>query len=127
LQTNSGFFISSNDPKGIQLSSFQLPTSKWNTSKLVIKLNPAYQEMFIAGLDGVECEGFQQDEDEVTAYFTKEQFSLQDRGLIERLLSAYRNYPRSMSQPTNRCSNHIHRIESFLLAKRAYRLGLVGL
>jgi ribosomal protein L11 methyltransferase len=57
--------------------------------KLVIKLNPAYQEMFIAGLEDVECEGFQQDEDELTAYFTKEQFSLQDRDLIERLLSAY--------------------------------------
>jgi ribosomal protein L11 methyltransferase len=57
--------------------------------KLIIKLNPSYQEIFIAGLEDLEYEGFQQDEDELTAYFIKEQFSLRDRDYIDRLLAAY--------------------------------------
>jgi ribosomal protein L11 methyltransferase len=57
--------------------------------KLVIKLDPAYQEVFIAALEEVGYEGFQQEEDELTAYFMKERFGLHDREHIDRLLAAY--------------------------------------
>jgi ribosomal protein L11 methyltransferase len=57
--------------------------------KLVIKLDHAYQEVFIAALEEVDYEGFQQEEDELTAYFLKERFGLHDREHINRLLAAY--------------------------------------
>lgn len=57
--------------------------------KLVMKVENRYQEPLIAELSEMKFEGFQQNDGELTAYIVKERFQLQDREVIEQLLSGY--------------------------------------
>jgi len=57
--------------------------------KLVIEVVDEYQESLIAELFDMDFDGFEQREDQIITYITKEQFGINDRERIEQLLAAY--------------------------------------
>lgn len=57
--------------------------------KLVISVQDEYQESLIAELSDMEFDGFQQMDDELITYITKERFHVGDRERIEQLLAGF--------------------------------------
>lgn len=57
--------------------------------KLVIAVKDEYQESLIAELMDMEFNGFEQRDDELITYITKEHFHVGDRERMERLLASY--------------------------------------
>lgn len=57
--------------------------------KLVINIADEYQESLIAELFDMDFDGFEQREDSIITYITKENFGISDRERIDQLLAAY--------------------------------------
>lgn len=57
--------------------------------KLVIQVSDNYQESLIAELFDMDFDGFEQQENRIIAYITKENFGISDRERIDQLLAAY--------------------------------------
>ncbi|NGP87930.1 50S ribosomal protein L11 methyltransferase [Fodinibius halophilus] len=57
--------------------------------KLVIEIADEYQESLIAELFDMDFDGFEQREDSIVAYITKESLGIGDREQIDQLLGAY--------------------------------------
>ncbi|MDZ7680408.1 MAG: 50S ribosomal protein L11 methyltransferase [Fodinibius sp.] len=57
--------------------------------KLVIEIADEYQESLIAELFDMDFDGFEQRDNEIITYITKENFGINDRERIDQLLAAY--------------------------------------
>lgn len=57
--------------------------------KLVIKIGDKYQESLIAELFDMGFDGFEQRENQIITYISKQNFSINDRERIDQLLTAY--------------------------------------
>lgn len=57
--------------------------------KLVIEVADRYQENLIAELFDMDFDGFEQRDDQIVTYITKENFGISDRERIDQLLAAY--------------------------------------